>query len=144
LRVEPKDGQRRRGCVQTKHLLGVAFACQGERVEDRERQPAEHILPLLDFLETRVGDPGANDVLLSVRRTQADQAVRFAVGERPQEDGIHDTEERHIGADAQRQTQHGHRREARRFEQLAEGVTDGLEHVTHSRRLDGEVAATGS
>jgi len=47
--------------------------------------------------------------------------IRFLDGQRPQEDGVYDAENRGVRPDAERKREHGHGGEAGVLQQLADG-----------------------
>ena len=61
----------------------------------------------------------------------ADDSLGMRIGERLEQDGIHKTENRGVGADAERQSQHGDGGEAGRFAQLK---------AAEGRKLAGQIA----
>ena len=87
-----------------------------------QRQVAEHLLARCHLEVARMGEADARELLRLVRRAQPDEAIGLAIGERAQEHRVDDAEERHVGADAERQAEHGHQREPGRLEQLAGSV----------------------
>ncbi len=63
---------------------------------------------------------------------QLQQAVRFGVRDRAQQHRVDDAEHRRVGADAERQGDHRHQRESRRFQQCPDAVAHVLQQVLHS------------
>ena len=121
-RLDAQRWQERHGRVEADHLFRVAAPGQRERIERGQRQVAEHLLPLLHLEKARIGKADAVEVLLQVGRAQSDQAVRLRIRQRPEEHRIHHAEQRHVGADAEREAEDGNEREARRLDQLTDGV----------------------
>ena len=75
---------------------------------------------------------------------QRDEPCAFGIWERPEHDGIDDAEDRRIGADAEGQREHGHRREAGRTAEKTERVAKVMkEHDTRgAKAVPGEYAPT--
>ena len=59
------------------------------------------------------------------------QAVAARIGQGPQQDGVYHAEDGGVGADAQRQREHGHRGESRVSAQLAKPVAQVLNQCLH-------------
>jgi hypothetical protein len=59
----------------------------------------------------------------------ADEAIRFGIGQRPQHDGVHDREDCRVSADAERQSQHRPDGESRRSAQHAGRVGNVLTRI---------------
>ena len=59
---------------------------------------------------------------------QSHQSIGLVIGQRPQEHGVDDAEERDVGADAEREAENGDEGEARRLEQLPGGVAEHGRH----------------
>ena len=133
-RLQAQRRQQRRRGLEANELFRIAAAGQRERVADRQREIAEHLLPLLHFEEARIGEADAREVLRLVRRAQSDQPVRLAIRQRTQEDRVDDAEERDVRADAEREAEDGDQREAGRLEQLTDRVTD-LGHAASVTRV---------
>ena len=57
------------------------------------------------------------------------QPVAVRIGQRPQHHGVHNAENRSIGADAQRQREHRDRCKARISAQLPQAITDVLQEI---------------
>ena len=112
-------------------------------------------LGLVDVSQIRVGRPEPGDLLKDVRATavgeelrhrhadvararldvvarDADELAGVTKGERPEQDPIRHAEDRNVGADAERQRQHGHRRESWRAAERADRVP-GIEHQARHR-----------
>ena len=62
-RLEPQRRQQRGRGVKPDQLLGIAPSGQRERVAHREREVAEHLLPLLHLEEARIRKADAREVL---------------------------------------------------------------------------------
>ena len=69
--------------------------------------------------EVRVGDRHGGEVRAAF--AQPDEPLGFRVGQRTEQHGIHDAEDRRVRSDAQCDREHGHRGEAGIVQQLAEG-----------------------
>ena len=59
------------------------------------------------------------------------QAIRIGVAERPQEHGVDEAEDRAVGADTERQREHGDQREGRRLRQRAQRLPQVEEQRAH-------------
>jgi hypothetical protein len=122
LRLQSERRQQFGGGMKRDDLFGIALTRERERIARRERHRTEHLLALLHFLESRIREPDAKQVVLLVRRAQSHEPVRLLVGERLQEHRVDDAEQRDVRADAERQAEYRYEREARRFDQLAAGI----------------------
>jgi hypothetical protein len=120
--------------VQPDQLLGIAPARQRERVANRQRQIAEHLLPFLHLEESRIGEPDAREVLRLGGRAQSDQAIRLRVRQRPQEHRVDHAEQRDVRPDAEPEADDGDEREPGRLPELTDGVAEIEMHGGPSRR----------
>jgi hypothetical protein len=123
-RLQAQCRQQRGRGLEANELFRIASAGQRERVAYRQREIAEHLLPLLHGDVPRIGEADARQVLRLVRRAQSDEPVRFAIRERTQKDRVDDAEERDVRADSEREAEDGDQREAGRLEELTDRVTD--------------------
>ncbi len=122
--------------MQANHLFGIAAPGQREGVAYRQREIAEHLLPLLHFEESRIREPDAGEIGGLVGGREPHQSIGLVIGQRPQEHGVDDAEERDVGANAERETDHGDEGEPRRLEQLTKG---GAEHGRHEELVQGAI-----
>ena len=121
--------------MQANHLFGIAAAPgQRERVACGQREIAEHLLPLLHFEESRIREPDADEVVFLVGGRESHQSIGLVIGQRPQEHGVDDAEERDVGADPEREAENGDEGEPWRLEQLPGGVA---EHGRHEELRSG-------
>ena len=74
-RLEAQRRQQRGRGVKADQLLGVSASGQRERIARRQREVAEHLLPLLHLEEARIRKADARELLRLVRRAQPDQAI---------------------------------------------------------------------
>ena len=114
--------------MKADQLLWITMPGQREPVWHREREIAEHLLPLLHLEITRKREPHASEILLLVRRAQSDQPPRLAIWQRAEEDGIDHAEERDVRADPEPEADDGNEREPGRFHELTDGVAQIRTH----------------
>ena len=107
-RLQSERRQQRGRGVQANHLFGIAAPGQRERVACGQREIAEHLLPLLHFEESRIREPDADEVVFLVGGRESHQSIGLVIGQRPQEHGVDDAEERDVGADAERERADDH------------------------------------
>ena len=107
-RLQSERRQQRGRGVQANQLFGIAAPGQRERVACGQREVAEHLLPLLHFEESRIREPDAGEVLSLVGGREPHQSIGLVIGQRPQEHGVDNAEERDIGADGQRERADDH------------------------------------
>ena len=87
--------------------------------------------PLLEFQELGRRHPELVEPHRRKRARDVDEALRLRVAERPQEDGVHNREDRRVRADAERQRHDRDEREARRPGEIAQRVAKVAEGGVH-------------
>ena len=112
----------------TLHALGLVSGAQVEGVHRRDRQAGHHRIP--GAIVQVVGIRGvAQIVLVRVLPADVHQAVGLGdAGERPQQQRVHEAEDRRVRADPERQRRDGDQRERRVLEQHAESEPEVLHH----------------
>ena len=107
LRLEAQAGSSAAEACRPMSCSGSPRPVSVNALTDRQREVAEHLLPLLHLEVPRIGEADARQVLRLVRRAQSDQPVRLAIRQRTQEDRVDDAEERDVRADAEREAENG-------------------------------------
>ena len=133
--VHPKHFEEVARHAGRPHLLRLADAGDAGGERDDDADPVEAAVQLLDLPKLRARHPILRKYVPEIRPDQR-QAIGFLVGQRPQKDRVHHAEDGGVGADSQRQGEHGDGSERRAFRQRAKTVTqvlqDGLEHGSTS------------
>ena len=121
--------------------LGLAAAADvGPPVPGEERARLERLVLRLPIHVVRPGKGVTSGCRL--RLEEPDQPVGFVEGQGAEQDRIDDGEDGGVGADAERERQHGDREESGGLAHRAEEVADVLERVAHTS-LSGRARQTG-
>jgi hypothetical protein len=129
-------GQRRRD-VRAANALGLAIAGEGEVVTAIDGGAVERTRALRVVKVEPGGEPEAGGHVEAVRAViQLDQPIRLGIRQRVQHYALHDGEDRGVGADRERQRQHGGDGERRAACQSSQGVPQLLPDSVHGDLLD--------
>src|SRR6266446_6284790 len=104
-------------------IFRIAPTGEGEACKGLGREVGETLLLVAPGGEARPGNIGLIEPAFGERAPDADQLLRFRIGQRAEEEGIDGGKEHGVGADAEGESNHSQNGEARLLEQLSKGVT---------------------
>ncbi len=127
----PSSLEQVRGDQLAAHPLRVAEAGEdeGEAAIDGHRR--EDMVVTVPVEEVRIRDRAGGEIRLAL--VDADEPIGMGIGQRIEEDAVHDREQGGIRADAEGERQDGHQRETRGPDEGANGVAQILEQCGHQQ-----------
>ena len=109
------------------NLLGLGAGAPVHLGEGEARHLREHLVLVAQILVVEVRERQIAGIAL-VGHEDRGQPIRFVHGNRLEQRRVHEAEDRGVGADAERQREHGDGREARALGQHAQAVAQILKH----------------